>query len=120
MGGSRKIFVVCVVLFAIVSLTLWRTDTGLTPGVNVALAQAKTCPDVVKAALATTDKKCATTGRNKACYGNIALSAEAQPGAPKFTFARPGDTANLNALRTIHLSALDPTNNTWGIVVLRV
>src|ERR1043166_2817450 len=89
-------------------------------GPGVALAQAKNCPDVVKAALATTDKKCASTGRNKACYGNIALNAAAQPGTANFTFTKPGDITNLNSIQTIQLSPLDTKANTWGIVVFRI
>ena len=120
MKSTPKILLVCFLFLVIWSLPLSGRDTGLTLWPGVALAQAKPCPDVVKAALATTDKKCAGAGRNKACYGNIALSAEAQPGTANVTFAKPGDTTNLTSLRTIRLSALNVSANTWGIVVLRV
>src|SRR5258708_9304731 len=120
MSGTRKIFLVCFLFLAIGSLTYSHKQPGLTLGADVALAQAKTCPDVVKAALATTDKKCASTGLNKACYGNIALNAEAQPGTANFTFTKPGDITNINSIRTIRLSSLDSKANTWGIVVLRI
>src|SRR5258708_14726126 len=120
MSSTRKFLLVCFLVIAIGSLPPSHSDMSLALGPGLALAQAKTCPDVIKAALATTDKKCAATGRNKACYGNIALNAEAQPGAKNFTFTKPGDTAALNSLRTTRLSALDATANTWCIVVLRV
>src|SRR5579859_8058496 len=120
MSGVRKILVVCFLLLALGSLSLVRKEMGLALGPDVALAQAKNCPDVVKTALATTDKKCGSTGRNKACYGNIALDAEAQPGTANFNFTKPGDITNINSIRVIRLSPLDTKDNTWGIVVLRI
>src|SRR5690349_10218340 len=120
MRGIKVFIPVCFAFLAVGSLLLFHQGQDALLGSSIVLAQGKTCPDVVKAALATANTKCVSTGRNKICYGNTALTAEAQPGVTKFTFAKPGDITTLDSVRTIKLSALDATDNTWGIVLLRV
>lgn len=86
----------------------------------VAVAQDATCPTIVKDALAATDSACAGTGRNEACYGNINLNAEPQPGVSDFTFTKPGDLVNVAGVQTLTLSPLDQKDNTWGVALMKL
>jgi hypothetical protein len=86
----------------------------------VAVAQDATCPTIVRDALAATDSACAGTGRNEACYGNISLSAEPQPGISDFTFTKPGDLVNVAGVQTLTLSPLDQQEDTWGVALMKL
>ena len=78
------------------------------------------CPTLVEAALTSTDTFCLDTGRNQACFGNINLSAEAQPDAGDFKFVEVGDIVDVAAIRSLRLSALDTSAGAWGVVLMRV
>lgn len=88
----------------------------------VAVAQDETgdCPAIVETALQTTLQVCDMTGRNEACYGHVAMSAEPQPDATNFDFAVSGDIVNAAAIRTLRTSPLDTTAGTWGVALFRL
>jgi hypothetical protein len=86
---------------------------------SVLLAQ-DSCPAIVQAALTATNDACGSTGRNQACYGNIALAAEAQANVPDFSFTAAGDIADIAAIKTLILSSLSLTDNTWGVALMSV
>lgn len=86
----------------------------------VAVAQDATCPTIVQQALAATDEACAGTGRNEACYGNISLQAQPQPGVSDFNFTKPGDLVNVAGVQTLTLSELDQANDTWGVALMKL
>lgn len=80
----------------------------------------QTCPLLVQTAYETTQAACDGTGRNQACYGNINVEAEAQVDTEALEFEAPGDTVDLAALASLHLSSMDTTAATWGISLMRV
>ena len=82
--------------------------------IGIALAQDAVCPDLVTEALARVDEFCAEAGRNQACYGNVALTAEAQPDVEDFAFEEVGDIVNVADIQTIRVNAMDETGETWG------
>lgn len=82
-------------------------------------AQEDACPVIVQTALSTVESWCADTRRNQACYGNLALVAQARDSVTDFQFSQPGDIADLAAIQTITLDALDTTTETWGVALLR-
>ncbi|MBZ0287104.1 MAG: hypothetical protein K8I30_05775 [Anaerolineae bacterium] len=86
----------------------------------VTVAQEATCPTIVREALAATDSACAGTGRNEACYGNIDLDAEAQPGVSDFNFSKPGDLVNVSGVQTLTLHPLDQESDTWGVALMKL
>ncbi|MEZ4667269.1 MAG: hypothetical protein R3E39_05025 [Anaerolineae bacterium] len=86
----------------------------------LALMQDDTCPEIVREALAATDKACVETGRNQACYGNINLQAELRAGETKFKFSEPGDIADIAAISSLALKPLDRQANGWGVALLKV
>jgi hypothetical protein len=83
-------------------------------------APGKKCPDIVRAALNNTNKSCAYTTRNKACYGNSMIEAQGQASASNFTFAKPGDVTDISAIKSLKLSAYDASSGNWGIALLRL
>lgn len=87
-------------------------------GVSPALAQA--CPAIVQTALDAADELCASTGRNQACYGHVALTAEAQANVTNFQFAQVGDIVDVAAIQSLQLAAMDEAANAWGVVVMRL
>ncbi len=86
----------------------------------VAQDEAGDCPAIVETALQTTLQVCDGTGRNEACYGHVAMSAEPQPDATNFDFAVSGDIVSAAAIRTLRTSPLDTTAGTWGVALFRL
>ncbi|MCU0511206.1 MAG: hypothetical protein MUE40_01415 [Anaerolineae bacterium] len=78
------------------------------------------CPAIVETALAAVDTLCAAAGRNEACYGNVALTAEAQPDAVDFRFQHTGDIVSVSAIRRLTLQPMDEAAGVWGLVVMRL
>lgn len=89
---------------------------GLLP---VTLAQ-NSCPVLVEQALQAIDQMCRETGRNQACYGNIAIEALPQPGAENFRFQVVGDTVNVADIQQMTLSGMNPAATEWGVALLRL
>ena len=85
-----------------------------------ALAEANTCPAIIDTALRAVDEFCVEATRNQACYGNLALEAEAQPGANAFEFETVGDIVDVSNLRSIQLSDIDPDLGIWGVALMRL
>jgi hypothetical protein len=88
--------------------------------VGFSLAQANTCPAIVEAALNAVDEFCQGTGRNQACYGNIALTATPREGVSEFRFERVGDIANVSDIRSIQLQGMEEAEGVWGVALLRL
>lgn len=78
------------------------------------------CPAIVRTALDTAAEQCSSTARNQACYGNIMLEAESQPGFPDLNFTEPGDRVDVAGVQTLRLSAMDQGSDVWGVALLRV
>jgi hypothetical protein len=78
------------------------------------------CPLFVESALLATETLCGETGRNEACYGNINLEAEPQPGIETFTFETPGDKTDLTTIQTLRLESLNLDAGLWGIALMRI
>ena len=88
--------------------------------VSIVLAQDDLCPDLVTEALTQVEEFCEAAGRNEACYGNVALTAEAQPEVTNFEFQQAGDIVSVADILTIRLSEMDEDNNIWGVALLRL
>lgn len=79
------------------------------------------CSTIVQDALSITQEVCQTsTGRNQACYGNITLLAEPQPGIDDLSFQQQGDIVDVDMIRTLQLSSLNRDANEWGIAYLQL
>ncbi len=87
---------------------------------TTAYAQTAVCTDLVQQALTTVDTACAPTGRNQACYGNLALLATPRDGAQGFRFDRQGDLTDIADLATLQLQQLDLVTKVWGIALMKV
>src|SRR5258705_11860560 len=98
-----------------VLLLVYLLVTGIT-----VLAQEKTCPEIVQAAIAATDAQCSTTGRNQACYGNVNLEAIPQPGIDNFSFSTPGDIVAVSDIENLTLSSKVEESGEWGIALLQL
>ncbi len=85
----------------------------------VALAQVD-CPTIVDRALSAADQLCSSIGRNQACYGNIDISAQAQPDVQNFRFTTVGDIVNVGDVETMHLSPMNEETGAWGVAVLQL
>ncbi len=81
---------------------------------------ADTCPALVQQAMDTIDDLCSDTGRNQACYGNLSLIAEPQPGSESFEFDSPGDRVDVSSIRTLQLSSMDAVAGEWGVSLMRL
>ena len=88
-----------------------------------ALAQGddEMCSTIVQDALSLTEEVCQTsTGRNQACYGNITLLAEPQPGIDDLTFEQQGDIVDVDMIRTLQLSSMNRDADEWGVAYLQL
>lgn len=83
-------------------------------------AQAGTCPELVKTALAASDTLCAPTGRNQACYGHVDLSVVPHPTAADFTFQNAGDIEDVADIQSLKLEGMDENSQRWGVVLMRL
>jgi hypothetical protein len=86
----------------------------------LALGQTDACPDLVAKALEAADAACKDTGRNQACYGNVAMAAEAQPGTEQFEFKNVGDIVNVASIQSLTLSPMIVKENKWGVALLKL
>ncbi len=84
------------------------------------LAQSADCPTEVQAAIKAVGDLCATTGLNQACYGNVSLTAEPQPGVTSFVFDKPGDVARVANMQSLKLDAFDEVKKEWGVALMRL
>jgi len=98
----------------------WSAFALFISATATAAAQDATCPTIVQDALAATDSACVATGRNQACYGNIDLQAQPQPGVADFNFTKPGDLVDVAGVQTLNLSPLDQKKDTWGVALLKL
>ncbi len=89
-------------------------------GVFRVLAQSADCPAIVQTALSAADTACASTGRNQACYGNVQLTAQANPNATNFQFDKTGDLTDVSSIQSLHLAPLNLTDSTWGITLMNI
>jgi hypothetical protein len=119
MPNAKKFRAFCLIVALLGASNLIQSPSALPFAPVRARAQGKACPDLVRAALAATDKGCVNTGRNKVCYGNSSINAQAQPGTA-LQFSKPGDIVSVGSIQAIRLGALDAANNTWGIAMLRL
>ena len=108
---------------AILSVTLavmFSLVQPTTPFATILRAQSPACSEVVKQALDAATKVCADVGRNKVCYANNQLAAQAKDGVSNFTFQNPGDVVAIKDLGTLQASPYDAAAGTWGVALLRV
>ena len=87
---------------------------------NLTAQEEAACPEIVTTAIAAVSQFCADTGRNTACYGNAALTAELRAGVDTTVFDTPGETITIADLRSLRLALLDETAGEWGIALLRI
>jgi hypothetical protein len=74
----------------------------------------------VQTALSATNNACQNTGRNQACYGNVRLTAEPQPGVANFGFDQQGDIVDVGRLKKLQLSAWNEAKKEWGVALMRL
>lgn len=91
------------------------------PQSAIAQGDDETCSTIVQDALSITEQVCqASTGRNQACYGNITLLAEPQPGIDDLTFEQQGDIVDVDMIRTLQLSSMNRDADEWGVAYLQL
>ena len=83
------------------------------------LAQHDDCAALVQTALESVADLCEETGRNQVCYGNIQLDATVVDDAPDFSFASPGDLADVALIESLQLSMLRSPDE-WGIALMKI
>ncbi|MFW5748294.1 MAG: LysM peptidoglycan-binding domain-containing protein [Chloroflexota bacterium] len=89
-------------------------------GAQAVIAQPATCPALVERALRALEDNCSEMGRNSVCYGYTLVEATFDEGIPPDLFATPSDRAELAQMRTLRTSALNLTDEFWGIAVMHV
>ncbi len=99
--------------------TVWMALTLLFVTPVFAYMQGE-CTAFVKEALAATDKVCADTGRNEACYGHISLDAQPQSSDTPFKFDAVGDRVDVARVSRLRLSPMDVKTDVWGVALLKV
>lgn len=88
--------------------------------VSVIVAQAGQCTNAIETALATAEAACTGLGRNQACFGNISLTATAQPDAQQFEFISVGDIVDVAAIQSLELAGFDSETGSWGVVLMQL
>ena len=75
------------------------------------------CPVIVSQVLQAVDNLCSDTGRNQACYGNLAVEVVARE---DITFANVGDIVDVSAIQSLRMSPLDEASEAWGVTLMRL
>ena len=88
--------------------------------VGIVSAQAQSCPEIVQRAYVSVDEHCSDTERNEACYGNLALEAEAKVDVNVFNFSSVGDIESVASIDSMHLFDLDEEEGVWGVALMRL
>ncbi len=84
------------------------------------LAQGDDCPTLVQNAITAIGNLCGATGLNQACYGNISIRANPQPGIVSFVFDKPGDVVRVADLKTLRADPFDSVTKQWGVALMRL
>ncbi len=84
----------------------------------LALAQVADCPEIVQTALTAAEQFCTETGRNQACYGHVALTAELAADASAFDEA--GDIVDVALVESLRLNPLDEAAGEWGVALMNL
>jgi hypothetical protein len=87
---------------------------------STVLAQAPACAPLVQKALQAVEDMCLDTGRNQACYGNLQLDAQFQPGFTNLSFSKPGERVDVASLKTLSSTQADPDSQLWGIALMKL
>jgi hypothetical protein len=88
--------------------------------VSFVAAATQDCPALVENALSKAQASCAIMRGNQACYGYQSLEAQLQEGLSPFAFNAVGDITPVDTIQSLHMSALNPVTDEWGVSVLRV
>ncbi len=88
--------------------------------IGTVMAQADDCPALVQSAIQAVGNLCASTGLNQACYGNLSLKADPQPGVTSFTFEKPGDKARIANVKSLRVDPFDKVKKEWGVALMRL
>lgn len=88
--------------------------------VGFVAAATQDCPALVETALLRAQTACAVMRGNQACYGYQSLEAQLQEGLSPFAFNAVGDITPVDTIQSLHMSALDPVKDEWGVTLLRV
>lgn len=87
----------------------------------VALVTAQvTCDVDVSDVINQVEDVCTQVGENQVCYGNFEVSAIVQDNTPALNFSMQGDLADVENIRSLYLSGLDPEQDRWGIAQMRL
>jgi hypothetical protein len=78
------------------------------------------CPAIIQTALQTVSEVCQGVGRNQACYGNLLMQIEPQPGVENLQFEQIGDVADVSDIQSLSLSGMDTATGAWGVALLRI
>ncbi len=109
----KRIVVSALIIIASLVIALPMT------GNRIQATAAETCQQILTRAMKAVQTSCENVGRNKACYGNNQVQAEAFGSIP-LKFDAVGDRASIQNIRTLVTSPLDPQAGTWGLSLLKL
>lgn len=84
-----------------------------------ALAQ-DVCPVIVNTGVETTQTACGGASRNQLCYGNSFLTVTPYEGVTNVHFEQSGDLVSVADVQTLQLGALNLTDETWGVALMKL
>ena len=95
----------------------------LCPGLGTSIISAQNaadiCTDDNTAILNSVTDQCRHVGANEACYGNREVNITTS-GDVNVRFDEPGALVNIASIRSIFLSEINETENTWGVAQIRM
>lgn len=115
--SSRKILLGVILLMGV---ALWlpfnSTDTPVAAQDG---GDDEGCIDLYEDALQIVGTACAEMGRNEACYGHFALTAQLQA-ASDGQFETSGDIIDVIDIQSLETQPADPANGIWGVALLQL
>ncbi|MEP7284947.1 MAG: hypothetical protein ABI947_04175, partial [Chloroflexota bacterium] len=119
---KRLSTVIAIIAFIVVALLSLSARTSYSQGTlptasPVAILNA--CEALLARAINALATSCQSVGRNKACYGNIQVKAEANNNV-SLRFDTVGDIANIADIHTLTTFPLDVEKGVWGLSLLKL
>src|ERR1041385_6886286 len=119
---SRVTIVSIIVLVgSVVLFSIWNTPVSTAETATATpSADSQQCTQILTNVEQHLSQDCNNMDRDHVCYGNDTIKVELQNTNGQVSFAKPGDVAPLDTVKSMTAGPLNPETGDWGVAVLKV
>ena len=108
--------VAVIALFSIVTASISTAQNSTTTPV----ADSAMCSQILTNVEQHLSQDCNNIDKDHVCYGNDTIKVELQNTNGQVSFAKPGDVAPIDNIKSLTAGPLNPDNGDWGVAVLKL